>query len=315
MSGDGPDTVILEYHDGNGGGLERRRLVGVLGAASTLLVLVLIVALLLGALGALGVGIGGFVATFGSVNAGDGGVVYPTIAEQDQCPNAPQLMATLDGDVTVDRYFGIQKDVPVPTSPMDIGATRIEIMNEMSGNNSMVVEDLDLRLVALNAQETVLGNGTISEMSPQSYDSNATGTSNSSYSPPDHDVTPGEMDSFDTEFGIDASGGFEINDGRALTYQIAFGNVEINSVGLSVDLNAIEDANTTATGEATCEDIVTSSGSPSPEDVALPLFSDFAYMWAISEQVNGESGLETLDNRANSTESGGSNVTDASMEG
>jgi len=251
MSKDGPETVILEYQKDEPE-TDRRRLVGVIGAASTLLVLILIVALFLGSLGALGIGIGGFLATFGVVDADAGGVIYPTLEEQGQCEKAPQLMASLDGEVAVQNHFGIQKDIPIPGSPMGIDSTRIDIITEIGENASVLVEDLDLRLIALNAESTVFGNGSLTEFTPD-RNNKLQPKPNDSYAPTDAGISPGNLSSFSTEFGVDVADGFELHQGRVLAYQIAFGNIEITSATPAITLKGISEENSTASKRVSCD--------------------------------------------------------------
>ena len=72
MAQDPPDTIVLSYREE--GGIDRRRLSGILGASTTFLLLLLIIGLSLGAVGAAGIGIGGFVVEFSDVSAPSGAV-------------------------------------------------------------------------------------------------------------------------------------------------------------------------------------------------------------------------------------------------
>jgi hypothetical protein len=219
---DEPDTVILTYREE--GGIDRRRLSGILGAATTLLLILLIVGLSLGALGAVGIGIGGFVIEFSDVTAGSG-AVYPALAQQSECDTAPQLMATLDGQAQIDGYFQISKGIPVPGSTID--GVSVDIMSQAGNNSSINAENLDLYLTALSSAQLALGETQISERGPSE---NRTVTMQELYAESDENTS---SESFRPGFGVDASGGFGVLDGRAIVYQIAFDNIEIGSISVS----------------------------------------------------------------------------------
>jgi len=240
---DEPDTVILTYHEE--GVIDRRRLSGILGASTTLLVLLLIIGLSLGAVGAAGIGIGGFVIEFSDVSAPSGSV-YPAAGPQSQCDSAPQMMATLNGESEIQGYFLVQKTIPVPMSSVD-GVT-VDVMSEAGNNTSITAENLDLRLTALSSAELVLRGGKIKEYGP---DEVPVDSPIDSYSDVDESNSTGLEDS-DVEFGIDASGGLGIRRGRAVVYHIAFGNIDITSVGVS---GSMSNGNATVATDYDCDEL------------------------------------------------------------
>ena len=244
---DNNGTLVVTYREDEGE-VDRRRLAGVLGAATTMMMLLLIVAFSLGLVGAaMGVGMGGFVANFGSVNA-DGGVIYPVVGTQAACDNAPQLEASLNGEAVVDDYVEFYKDLPVPgaiAGEVNQEAVRITILSNLS-NQNVTAYDLDLRLTALEAEDLVLGDNqsttpkaVITEFGPNNYSqANPNEDANDSY------VDPGTgqqaLDSSSgigttPEFGINASTGFALKNGTAAAHQVAFNQISVPQVDVAVN--------------------------------------------------------------------------------
>jgi hypothetical protein len=153
---DSNGTLVVTYRDDEGE-VNKRRLAGILGAATTAMMAMLIVVFSLGMVGAaVGVGIGGFVADFGQVNATDtdGATIYPVLAEQPACESAPQLNADINGEVQIGEYVEFRKDLPLPSSAFTNGQiARITIVSDVDpigpGNNTISADNLDLRLTAL----------------------------------------------------------------------------------------------------------------------------------------------------------------------
>jgi hypothetical protein len=240
--------VVLSYEEE--GKIDRRRLSGILGAATTLLVLLLIVALSLGAIGAAGVGIGGFVVEFSDVTA-PSGTVYPALAEQSTCDNAPQLMANLNGQAVIQDHFRVTKGIPLPGGVVD--GFSVNIMSEAGNFSNITAQDLELRLAALDARRVMLQNTTLTEHNVE----------------PDEGEEPSPFGSYaiasnpnstnfsrvSTEFAVNASGGFALRGGRAVVYQIAFGNLDISDIGVSGSLADSENMTMAGSVSNNCDEI------------------------------------------------------------
>lgn len=246
-STDNNGTLVVTYREDEGE-VDRRRLAGILGAATTAVMLLLIVTLSLGMVGAaMGVGMGGFVANFGNVSAPQGGVIYPTIGEQAACSNAPQLEASLDGDATITNYVEFYKDLPIPSdlSLTDQENVRITILSNLTDTSNVTANDLDLRLTALEAENVELGSGSgpksvITEFGPDEYNYNNTSgdrQANASYAPTGAGAAAlnGSSSTNTPEFGINASGGFSLKNGSAATHQVAFQQINLPQVDIAVN--------------------------------------------------------------------------------
>ena len=244
---DSNGTLVVTYREDEGE-VDKRRLAGILGAATTVMMLLLVITLSLGMVGAaMGVGIGGFVANFGTVDA-DGGVIYPVVGEQAACDNAPQLEASLSGTATVDRYVEFYKDLPIPQelSLSNQDHVRITILSNLSSSN-VTAQNLDLRLTALEAEDLVLGDNdtttpkaTIQEFGPGQYNtSNSTSNyaPNASYAPTGagQAALNGSPAGQTPEFGINASTGFRLKNGTAAAHQVAFQQISLPQVDVAVN--------------------------------------------------------------------------------
>jgi len=240
-------TLVVTYREDEGE-VDRRRLAGILGAATTTMVVLLIVTFSLGMVGAaMGVGMGGFVANFGNVSAPDGGVIYPVVGEQAACSDAPQLEASLDGDATITNYVEFYKDLPIPSqlSLSDQDHVRITILSDLTDTDNVTANDLDLRLTALEAEDVVLGDDTgpksvITEFGPGEYNyNNSSGDrqANASYAPAGSGAAALEENNASTtpEFGINASGGFSLKNGTAAAHQVAFQTINLPQVDIAVN--------------------------------------------------------------------------------
>jgi len=276
-------TLLIKYREDEGE-VDSRRLAGMLGAATTVMLLFVIVAFSLGMVGAaLGVGIGGLVANFGQVDADQGGIIYPTIGDQAACADAPQLEASLEGEAVVNEYVEFYKDLPLPT-----GATwgnaenvRITILSDLDGEGgtqNVTAQELDLRLTALEAEDVVIGNASdnqkavIQEFSPDNY--STSDEANDSYAPSGAGNFSDGASSTTPEFGIDANGGFSLVNGSAVAHQVAFDQISLPAIDLAVNiLNSSHDyANdsgpinrSVAPSDRNCEDLANESSAESVE--------------------------------------------------
>jgi hypothetical protein len=236
------NTVTVTYRED--GRVDRRRLSGVLGATTTILLLLLIIGFSLGAIGAVGVGIGGFVAEFGGV-AAESAAVYPAIGQQSECESAPQMMAALQGEADIYDYFEISKGIPVPGTTID--GVSVDITSEVDNNSSISANGLDLHMTALASRQLVLDETEIRENIP-----NGTSAESYYYADPE-DIDAQDIADAQPGFSIDAAGGFGITGGRAIVYQLAFDQVEIGSLGVGV--STYNASNTTFAGSYNCKNI------------------------------------------------------------
>jgi len=248
VASDEPDAPILTYREE--GGIDRRRLSGTLGAATTLLFLLLIVALSLGAIGAAGVGIGGFVVEFSDVTA-PSGAVYPALAEQSECDTAPQLTAVLDGEAVIRDHFIVTKGVPLPGDTVD--GFSVDIISEAGNNTTITAENLELRLASLDAATISLQNGSITEYNAGTPPGENPAAARSYADASDPNST--DPDTVDTEFGVDAPGGFALTQGRAVVYHIAFGNLDIADLGVTGSLADSENMTLAGSASNDCDEI------------------------------------------------------------
>jgi hypothetical protein len=243
-----PDNVILTYREE--GNIDRRRLSGTLGAATTLLLILLIVALSIGAIGAAGVGIGGFVVEFSDVTA-PSGAIYPALAEQSECGNAPQLTAVLEGEAVIQDHFRVTKGIPLPGGFAD--GVSVDVISEAGNNSSITAEDLELRLASLNSRTISLQNASITEYNVGTPPNETPSAEDSYADASDPNSTEPEM--VDTEFGVDAPGGFALTDGRAVVYHIAFGNLDIADIGVTGSLADSANMTLARSSSNDCRDI------------------------------------------------------------
>jgi hypothetical protein len=247
---DSNGTLVVTYREDEGE-VDKRRLAGILGAATTMMMLLLIVTLSLGMVGAaMGVGMGGFVASFGNVSSPDGGYIYPVIGQQAACSDAPQLEASLSGDTTITDYVEFYKDLPIPRQIRGTltqqDAVRITILSELTGTNNISASNLELRLTALEAEDVVLGSdtasvkSTIREFGPNQYSYNNTTSNtradNASYAPTGAGANALNGTTEErAEFAINASGGFSLKNGTAAAHQVAFQRINLPQVDIGVN--------------------------------------------------------------------------------
>ncbi|MCX2818477.1 hypothetical protein EGH25_03800 [Haladaptatus sp. F3-133] len=243
---DGTITVTYREDDGE---VDRRRLAGIMGAATTATMVLLIVTLSLGMVGAaMGVGLGGFVANFDKVNTTSDASIYPVLGEQAACTQAPQLEATLAGTAEITstsegtpavEFF---KDLPLPSNLWyDGDFARITIAANGSDTSPIEAENLDLRLSALEANSLNLGDGNIAEFStgnlgdsPEDSYERADALNESSSINATDTIGSGSF-AGETEFGISA-GSFEILGGTAAAHQVAFDSINLQDINLAVQI-------------------------------------------------------------------------------
>ncbi|MFP4188258.1 MAG: hypothetical protein ACLFR5_02480 [Halobacteriales archaeon] len=298
MARDPSETIVLSYREE--GQIDRRRLSGILGASTTLLLLLLIVALSLGAVGAAGIGIGGFIVEFSDVSA-PSGAVYPAVGEQSDCDTAPQMMATLDGQAEIQGYFRITKSIPVPGQTVD--GVSVNVLSEAGNGSSITAEDLDLRLTALSSGELILGGGEIKEYGPDDYADGNTSPETSYADTVEQSST--ELSEADVEFSVNASGGFGIRRGRAVVYQIAFGNIDIADIGVT---GSLYDGNVTLAGDYDCEEIKPPARTEDG-NFTLPAQGNVSYEGAPEQPTQPANG--TTNGTTNGTEANAANTTEA----
>lgn len=230
----------------------------------------------------MGVGFGGFVANFDSVNADSGGEIFPVLADQAACDSAPQLQAALDGTTELDGGVEFFKDLPLPGGFGNADLARVSIVAS-AGANPIQVEGLDLRLTALEADSLTLDGADIREYGPSDYDDGSAGVdadgsyidTNNGFHVDEADsptvynnsngrvTNPGTGVQSTTEFGINASGGFALQNGTAAAHMVTFGSISLTDLDLFVQiLDESANSDTTANGslarvvnptERTCE--------------------------------------------------------------
>jgi hypothetical protein len=255
-------TILVTYREDEGE-VDRRRLAGIMGAATTAMMVLLVVTLSLGMVGAaMGVGLGGFVANFDKVETGGNASIYPVLGEQAACEQAPQLEAKLAGTANITsvnsstpavEFF---KDLPLPGSQFYTGDyARVTIAgNEVNGTEAITASNLELRLTALEADVLDLGGGNIAEFStdtagdnPEDSYATAQALGNESNITADDSIGSGAFQG-ETEFGISSSS-FAILNGTAAAHQVAFDGIKLGAVNLGVQVlndsdNAVVDPST-----------------------------------------------------------------------
>jgi hypothetical protein len=245
-----------EYTAYRGGRTSKRRLGAAMAVASTLSVVALVSFFSIGMVGAaMGVGFGGFVANFDSVNATSGGEIFPVLADQAACDNAPQLQAALDGTAELDDGVEFFKDLPLPTGFGDADFARVSIVAS-AGANPIQVEGLDLRLTALETDSLKLEDADVREYGPSDYNDGSAGVdADGSYIETDNGFHVDNSDGptvynnsedrvtnpdtgvqSTTEFGINASGGFSLENGTAAAHMVTFGSINLRDLDLFVQI-------------------------------------------------------------------------------
>ncbi|MCX2818474.1 hypothetical protein EGH25_03785 [Haladaptatus sp. F3-133] len=234
------------------GEVDKRRFAGIMGLAGTAMAVALVTFFSIGMVGAaMGVGIGGFVANFEEVSYDGGNAqIYPVIGSSAACDNAPQLQASLagSGNDAAELIGGVEffKDLPLPEAATfnEDDFARITIIG--NGTDGIQVEDLNLRLSALETEELSLDSADIQEFGPGSYsDSSNDTTADGSYVLPE---TSGNITDADSgvqstaEFGIEADSFNLPQGGTAAVHQVSLGSITLDEVNIAVQiLNESED--------------------------------------------------------------------------
>jgi len=247
---------LIPVEDLPEGKIDEKRFAAMMGITSTLAVVSLIAFFSIGMVGAaLGVGIGGFVANFDSVNASDGGEVFPVLGVQAACEQAPQVQAKLDGTTEIDGQVEFFKDLPLPSNNFNsTDFARLTIIGQ-SGTDPIKVTGLNLRLSALKATTLTLDDAEIKEFGPSKYEVSKADyagagswieTTDSYTDGIDSDgpevfegqrvMDPSTGNTTTPEFGIDAAGGFNIDNGTAAAHQVSFDGISIKDVNLAVQI-------------------------------------------------------------------------------
>jgi hypothetical protein len=256
-------TLTITYREDDGE-VDRRRLAGIMGAATTAMMVLVIVTLSMGMVGAaLGVGLGGFVANFDKVETNNSASIYPVLGSQGACANAPQLQAALNGDVQIYsnssstpavEFF---KDMPLPDAFFSANSfARVTIAGNGTTDTPIQASNLDLRLTALEAGELALGdqargatigsdakNVSIAEMytNPSSaadvYAVNNSNATSANTGTPIAATTQLNESGFNdqTSFGISGEG-FVVDQGSAAAHQVTFDGINLQDVQLAVQI-------------------------------------------------------------------------------
>lgn len=262
---DGKGTLVVTYREDEGE-VDRRRLAGVLGAATTVMMLILIVALSLGMVGAaLGVGMGGFVASFGNVQSTDGGTIYPVLGEQPACEEAPQLKASLRGTAEITEHVAFYKDLPAP-GVLNVSTVRINIVSELDGGANVTADNLDLRLSALAADELVLDStaNSSADVKISEYREAVNGSAGNTAASDSYGVDSNNNPqtlrnasavSSNVEFGITIPKNSDIiiDNGTSAAHQVAFETISVPGVDLFITMGNESDF-TSAPGDTGIDD-------------------------------------------------------------
>ena len=215
-----------------------------MGVATAMATVAIITFFSIGMVGAsLGVGIGGFVANFGEVNATEGAEIFPVVGQQPACADAPQLQASLKGTANLSGGVEFFKDLPLPADFGNNGDSfaRVSIIGAAPSDNPITVDDLNLRLTALKTPELSLSDAEIKEFGPGSSGYNDTGSTDAedSFAPSGEGTvgTDAGSDPANTpEFGINASSFVLPKGGSAATHQVSFEQISLTDLDLAVTI-------------------------------------------------------------------------------
>lgn len=227
------------------GHIPRKRLAAVLGASSTVFVITAITFIGVGTvLGAsLGPGIGGFVASFEEVDYQDGDAeIYPVLGEEPACDEAPQLEANLDGTTHLSGQVQFYKDLPLPDAFEEEQIARLSIVAD-SGEDSIEVEDLNLRLTALNAEQLIFDATQIREFGPDDYAGESDDANYSFATPGEGSLNPDDPRENVPEFGIDATSFILPDGGSAAAHQVSLGSIDLKNLNLYIAIGDKSDFN------------------------------------------------------------------------
>lgn len=242
-------TIEITYRD-EVGETDSRKFAKWMGFGATAMMLTLVMVLSVGMIaGALGVGIGGFVASFGNVVVdpveGNGGAIYPVLGEQPACPEAPQLNAHLPGTAEITGHVAFYKDLPLPGSFSNYSTARINIVSNNLSAGDVSLTDLDMRMSALNASLLSLNSSNATGDIEIAESSDAVNSGGDAYESYGVNGTPGETQTLDatnvfnnTEFGIaiPSQSNVTIDQGIAAAHQVAFSSVQLPDVDLFVTI-------------------------------------------------------------------------------
>ncbi len=220
------------------GGVDRDQFTGTLAVSTVFLSILVTMGLLTGpALGSIyGGGTGGFVAEFGTVEA-DRGTIFPVIDEHPACENLPQLKAVIEGEVEIGDHVRFYKDLPTPGDFTDAEVVRVAIESDIPEDDVAMVNDLDLRVTALEAAYAEFGGGgepvVLREFGPDTWE----GTSGEG---DEHDRFSQQrevgFDDADYEFGLGAEGedNFYIEQGVAVAHAVAVSELSLPDLNMAV---------------------------------------------------------------------------------
>ncbi len=239
-------TTTRRFKTKRYGSVHRDQFTGTLAVSAVFLAIIVSMGLLTGpALGSIyGGGTGGFVAEFGTVEAGEG-TIFPVIDEHPACENLPQLKAVIDGDVEIGDHVRFYKDLPTPGDFTDADIVRLAIESEIPDGELAFVNDLDLRMTALEAEYIELGEEggepvVLREFGPDTWE----GTSGEG---DEHDrfsqAREVGFDDADYEFGLGAEGddNFFIDRGVAVAHSVAVSELSLPDLQTAILIGAEDD--------------------------------------------------------------------------
>lgn len=226
------------------GSVSRKRFAAVFTVASTTLVISAItffgIGMVLGA--SLGPGMGGFVAQFDNVSYTEGDAnIYPVLGSHPACADAPQLEANLAGTTYLMGNVTFYKDMPLPDSSFaPEQMARISIVAN-SGGDRIAVEDLNLRLSALNSDRLNFDRTVVREFGPNQYENQTSPGPSDSLVPEEKigslnpDTAPNST--VVPEYGIDAESFILPDGGTAAAHQVLLGSISLQNLDLFVAID------------------------------------------------------------------------------
>ncbi|MFP4632179.1 MAG: hypothetical protein ACOCT0_05610 [Halobacteriota archaeon] len=257
--GDGTMEVTIRDSEGR---LSRRGFFRTLALSSTLMVVVLVASLTLGLVGSvLGAGLGGFVASFGHVDAtGAPANIDPVLADAEECPEAPQMETRLEGTATISEGLTIYKDLPLPGD--NLTGDNVLRFDVSSADQDINITELGMRMTAFNSETVEFREATVGErtvegdgVGPVWRNSTVDATG---------DVGPDNESR--GEFSIGADDGAVIVNGTAMAYMVAFSSIDVPAMtpGMTVvNRSMFEEmpaANPMEMDEVTCGALADESG-------------------------------------------------------
>lgn len=217
------------------GEYDKRKVAGAMAFGTMFLAILAIMVLSVGMVGAnLGVGMGGFIASFEQVNnvADEERLIAPALGENPACGSAPQLVASFPGDTSIRGDIAFYKDLPLPSNFTSDDNARVSIYSP--NPDGIKVQELDLRMSALEADNLLLGNGSQNdvEIGEHSVEDEDGSGANASY------TSPSDPSAGDAEFDIQITPQAEVNitNGTAAAHQIAFGELDLPDIEIAVQI-------------------------------------------------------------------------------